>query len=325
VLVIDGGSNDETIRIAKEFGARIIFNPLGHATAAKWIGYTEALGDYVCFVDQDERLVSEFSLSRKLQVFEEYPNAVAALTSGYLFSEDESPVNRYASEFGDPLSLFRDRTPNHHLRRIEVVRERFRSFTDPNLSCTIFDIGSESRPTLLEIGAAGGAIARRRILNLLAGRMKLDANSLPMLLTILGTFTKGTQAFILTNDPVSHKTASTWGQVFSKVRWRVSNATEDAQQIADSGFTGRVRFERLYTTNRRSKHWFKPLYFVLYVICFVPVFADSLFLAISRKRPSYMMNVLLAYYVIFTAFTLHARRVLRIAPRIRRYDGTPVS
>jgi len=325
VLVIDGGSNDETIRIAKEFGARIIHNPLGHAIAAKYIGFSEALGDYVCFLDQDESLVSEFSLSRKLQVFEEYPNTVAALTSGYLFSEGESTVNQYASEFGDPLSLFRYRTPNHHLRRIQVVRERFRAFTDPNLSFTIFELGSESQPTLLEIVAAGGVIARRRVLDICSGRMELDANSLPVLLTILATISKGTQAFILANDPIRHKSVSTWRQVFHKVRWRVSNATEDAQQISASGFRGRVRLEKLYTSNSRSKHRFNPIYFVLYVILFVPVFVDSLFLAISRNRPSYLVNVFLAYYVVYTAIKLYARRMLRIAPRIRRYDGTSIS
>lgn len=325
LIVIDGGSTDDTVKIAQEFGARILHNSLGHAISAKYIGFTKASGDFVCFIDQDESLVSETSLARKLQIFYAYPNTVAGLTSGYLFSKNESTANQYASEFGDPLSLFRYRTPNQHIKRVKVVRDRFRSSTNSDLGCTVFELGSESRPTLLEIVAVGGVVARRRVIDLCSNRIEMNANSLPILLTILPTVSTGNQAFILSNDPIRHKSVSTWSQVFKKVRWRVSNATEDRQQLGASGIRGRMRFEKLYGVQRRSRTWFSPLFFVFYVLLFLPVVVDSLSLAFSRRRFAYIMNIFLAYYVVYISFTLRVKKLLRMQSVIRRYDGSAIS
>ena len=325
ILVIDGGSTDSSTRIAKEFGARVLHNPLGHAIAAKYLGFSQAKSEFVCFLDQDERLVSEFSLSRKLQIFFSWPNTVAALTSGYEFGDTDSTSNRYASEFGDPFSLFRYRTPNQNPKRVEVVQKRFLAVKVSEMGFTLFDLGSEKRPTLLEVVATGGVIARRRVLDLCSGSIELNANSLPLLLTLLPSLSPKVQAFIVSDDPIHHKTASTWKQVFKKIRWRVSNATEDAQGIGGSGFRGRTRLEKLYLSSRPSELRYTPLAFLLYVLLFFPIFVDSLQLALSRRRFSYFMNVVLGYYVVYISIALFMKKVFRLPSKIRRYDGTTFS
>jgi glycosyltransferase involved in cell wall biosynthesis len=325
VLVIDGGSSDNSVQIALEFGARVIQNTLGHAISAKHIGFLQAKSNFICFLDQDESLMSEFSLARKLQIFRSYPNAVAALTSGYEVSKSESTANQYASEFGDPLNLFRYRTPNKNGSRLSAVERRFRSSKSINEDYLVFDLGTETRPTLLEVVATGGVIARKRVLDLDKIPLERDANSLPVLLSILPTVAFGMQAFILANDPIQHKSASTWKQVFAKVRWRVSNATEDAQGIGESGFRGRNRLEKTYATSFVINSLFSQLVFVFYVLSFLPIFIDSLCLAISRKRPLYLMNVALGYFVVYTAVTLMLKKIFRMGPKPRRYDGTSIS
>ncbi len=68
VLVIDSGSNDKTVSIAKEKKA-IIFEELSNNFAAKRnLGLKKASGDWVFYVDADERVSDELVASIKHQV-----------------------------------------------------------------------------------------------------------------------------------------------------------------------------------------------------------------------------------------------------------------
>jgi glycosyltransferase involved in cell wall biosynthesis len=62
VIVVDGGSTDETLTVAREFGARVVHNPrrteLGFG-AGKDIGLKASKGEYVSFVDADNILIGK--------------------------------------------------------------------------------------------------------------------------------------------------------------------------------------------------------------------------------------------------------------------------
>ena len=55
VLVVDNYSEDETRQIAEKFGAKIIFHR-GTQSAARNAGLAQAKGDYILFLDSDQRL-----------------------------------------------------------------------------------------------------------------------------------------------------------------------------------------------------------------------------------------------------------------------------
>jgi len=55
VLVVDNYSDDDTRRIAKSFGAKVILHR-GNQSAARNVGLANSRGDYVLFLDSDQQL-----------------------------------------------------------------------------------------------------------------------------------------------------------------------------------------------------------------------------------------------------------------------------
>ncbi|MHB8510919.1 MAG: glycosyltransferase family 2 protein [Actinomycetota bacterium] len=62
VLVVDGGSTDRTIEIAKHAGARIAERPFDDFARQRTFGLEQAHGEWVLFVDADERVTPELQL-----------------------------------------------------------------------------------------------------------------------------------------------------------------------------------------------------------------------------------------------------------------------
>lgn len=62
IVVVDTGSSDRTVEIACEHGARVLHHPWGdHFAEARNRGLAAAVGDFVLYLDADERLDAESS------------------------------------------------------------------------------------------------------------------------------------------------------------------------------------------------------------------------------------------------------------------------
>ena len=68
VIIVDGYSRDSTVKKAREFPVRVIYNPKVHAAAARNLGIEAANGEIIAFTDSDcvpemtwlERIYSHF-------------------------------------------------------------------------------------------------------------------------------------------------------------------------------------------------------------------------------------------------------------------------
>ncbi len=62
IIVVDDGSTDKTLNIAKQFGAKIYKRPLdGDFAAQRNFGLAQAKGDWVLFIDADEQVPQDLS------------------------------------------------------------------------------------------------------------------------------------------------------------------------------------------------------------------------------------------------------------------------
>ena len=108
VLVVDGGSEDQTRDIAMSYGARLLDNSECTAEAGKVIGARCASHEVLAFVDSDNELIGKDWLTRMTAPFSD--GAIVASES--LFWDVTSPrlstVDRYCALTGvnDPLCLF---------------------------------------------------------------------------------------------------------------------------------------------------------------------------------------------------------------------------
>jgi glycosyltransferase involved in cell wall biosynthesis len=115
ILVIDGGSEDNTRNIALQYGAKVIDNPQKLPEPAKIIGLKAAQGKYVQIMDSDEVISNDHILSMRYSVLEKY-DSLKVLTGGYqnpVYTDmmqtgmsDMGACSEYINKVGDPFTCF---------------------------------------------------------------------------------------------------------------------------------------------------------------------------------------------------------------------------
>jgi glycosyltransferase involved in cell wall biosynthesis len=174
LLVIDNGTPDSkpVDLFAGSLPVRLVHEPLAGLSNARNRAVAEALGDYICWVD-DDVIVDRFWLKTYIAAFERHPEA--SVFGGRIVARLEEPVPRWIRasrdswqvkcmfaelDFADagPVLLDRLNTPwgaNYAIRRIE--QEKFRYDPDLGLSPDHNRAGEESDLIcrLLAGGASG--------------------------------------------------------------------------------------------------------------------------------------------------------------------------
>lgn len=321
ILAIDGGSKDRTIEIAEELGCKVILNPDGNAIAAKSIGFEKASSRYICYLDHDEKLIDKNSIQNKIKIFQNTPNVVAVLTSGYLLSSQEPASNWYGSEFGDPFSRFRYRFPNSYPRRAVAFKARFNTVTTYQNGFSAV-IGTETSPVLIELVATASFIDASYFGREFEKDLK-QSNSIPHLYSLAASKKNisPVEIFMCVEDPILHNTADNWSYIFNKIRWRVNNAASPKMGVGPSGWSGRKLLEK-QSTSLKGKYFFTEVGFVVYVLTVVPLLLDTLHLVISRKKLGYSMHFVLSWYVVFLGISRKINVLLKRPIRQLRYDGS---
>lgn len=127
VIVVDNGSSDDTVEIARAFGCRLLFEAERGATAARQRGFDAAHGEIIASTDADTVVPPNWLLLIE-QSFREDPNQVGVY--GPIFFRDGDGVD-YAVLYEHMFAWFL-RT-NHALRRphfcgpnFAVKRDAFR-------------------------------------------------------------------------------------------------------------------------------------------------------------------------------------------------------
>lgn len=119
IILGDGGSTDQTLEIAKKYGARVIPVPKDkqHAEYNRGVAFNEARGELVLILDHDNYLPYPGWLKDMVLPLLENPGMVATETCYYEYRPEDDLVDRYLSLIGisDPLPFFMgksDRLPH---------------------------------------------------------------------------------------------------------------------------------------------------------------------------------------------------------------------
>ena len=107
ILIIDGGSTDNTIDIAKKYNSIILNNPLKTAEAGKAVGIRHASGKYTCLIDSDNILPKNNWLSQMLIPLEDDEKIIGSEPIEFTYRPKSGLVERYSALIGanDPYAF----------------------------------------------------------------------------------------------------------------------------------------------------------------------------------------------------------------------------
>lgn len=102
IMIVDGGSTDDTVLIAKKYGVRVLRNPEKQAEIGKKIGLLNARGEYFMLIDCDMDLVGEQWFERLLQPLLDDPSIVGSWPK-YKALQSDTLLNKFITV--NPLQL----------------------------------------------------------------------------------------------------------------------------------------------------------------------------------------------------------------------------
>lgn len=162
LFVIDGGSTDGTIELAKKYTKRVIVAEQYkyEAEARRALGLLNAKNDIVIYIDSDNFILINDWLKQMIFPFLDNPKIIASETLRYSYVKEASILNRYFGLFGcaDPVV--------YYLNRVDRLSWAFDKW---NMSGDAEDCGSYylvkfNKDTLSTVGCNGFAIRRKVLL-----------------------------------------------------------------------------------------------------------------------------------------------------------------
>jgi glycosyltransferase involved in cell wall biosynthesis len=119
VLIIDDCSTDKTLDIAGNFPVQVITNGAKDCEVGKALGINQASGDFLLFMDADNRLVDKNWLGKAVRLLLNDPEIVRVQSWKFTYSRDAGVANRYHALWGntDPLVYYLQR--QDHVRQYD--------------------------------------------------------------------------------------------------------------------------------------------------------------------------------------------------------------
>jgi len=107
IIISDGGSTDETLKIAKKYHCRIVNNRLKTAEAGKAVGLKQARGTFVALIDSDNILPSTYWLKKMLLPFSD-SDIIGSEPIKFTYRKKAGYIERYSALIGanDPYAWF---------------------------------------------------------------------------------------------------------------------------------------------------------------------------------------------------------------------------
>lgn len=290
ILVIDGGSTDNTRKIALQYGAVVLDNPRRLPEPAKLIGIRRASGRYVVEQDTDEELLNPNQLEKRLDFFSEHPNVKCLVCDRQFPGPGGGLAAQYICACGDPFTQF-------VYRRKDGVAQTFWSssaYSTPEGIELRFQPGDP-----VPIGDGGTTMFDIEWVKQQFPRQWNDIRFVCSLASHV--IAKTGCCGCLTGDDIRHHVKAGFRGYLSKLRFRVVNNLFHKQE---SGFSARAAGTANIRFARR-KYWF-----IVYAATVVGPLADSIRMAIQYRDPSMLLHFVYVYYVcLYIPYCLIAGRL----------------
>lgn len=285
IIIVDGGSKDRTLEIAKKYTQSIIsVDPAKqNAEYNKCIGIHRAKGELLFFIDHDNVLPTALVLRHMVQPLLDYPAVVGAETLRYHYDPNASLLDRYFALFGagDPLAWYLGKAD-----RLSFLYDRY------NLAGQARDMGayylvtfsSDRIPTL----GANGFVVRRA---LLMKNAKVDPQHFYHIDVNVDLIRKGYNTYAFIKDSILHLTG--YNNIINFFRRRMLFMGQ--YYISETGIMKKKN--RRYSVYE-SRDTIKLFWFILISLTLVVPFIDSMRGYKKIKDIAWFLHPMLCFFLV---------------------------
>jgi len=261
LYISDGGSTDNTLKIAKLHKAKILKNPLKTAEAGKAVGLKNSKSKYISFIDSDNILPHKNWLSQMLLPFKD-PQIIGSEPISFTYRKNSGYIERYSALLGanDPYAYF---TGNYD--RYSYLSNKWTGLKintkDKKSYLKLKFVDSGLLPTI----GANGTVYRRNFLN------KLDIKNylfdIDLISQYLNKYPKSSIYFAKTSNSIIHTYCeSSFKKFIQKQKRRVKDLLQHQN-------------DRQYIWNKNQFSLINllknNLSFALYSLLIIPALFDS--------------------------------------------------
>ena len=309
ILVIDGGSKDNTLAIAKKYPCKIIINRKTEIIYAKHIGFLKSKGKYLMYLDSDEILENSNSIQLKLEAFKSSPKIKAIVPSCYKTAKNMQPINYYINEFGDPFTFFIYRESKDYKFLIRDFSRKYRVISEDNV-CIVFSFHESNSLPLIELWA-GGCLFDLSYVKEEFPQIKNNPVLISHIFYLLNN--KKTLFAFTKNDNTIHYSCENIQKYLKKISSRVKNNIFQTK-MGKSGYVGRENFGPFMFK-------IKKLLFIPYSFLIIPPTIDAVLLTIKRKRILYFIHLPLCVYASILIIYYLFLNIFKFNPKIKSYGN----
>ncbi len=277
ILVIDGGSTDATLEIAKKYGAVILQNPHRLPEPAKWIGLQQAQGKYAMWQDSDEELLAPDQLEKRLIFLDQHPEVKCMVCDEQFPGPNCGVAARYLCVCGDPFTQFIYRRKNG------VVATFAKSIVKQSQEGCLFHFAPGDP---VPIGDGGTSMFD---LDWIKRAFPGEWDSQSFACSIFSRVCNATgYCGCIPGDNIRHHARARFFTYLSKLKFRVVNNLFHPEE---SGYAARTTGGQNAALRKRRK------WFILYALTLLwPVF-DSVRMAVQCRDASMLLHFVYVYDV----------------------------
>ncbi len=275
ILVIDGGSTDRTIQIAKSYGAVVLENPQKVPEAAKRIGFSYAHGEYIIMQDSDEVWCSEDQLMNRMNFFAENRDVYCLITDKLIPGKGCGLSCAYLNIVSDPFCYI------IYQNKYSCVKQNREYLYKKAESGYVYQYSEDDITPIGDGGCTMINIQKAR--ELYGERVQTQEFAASIFMQMVNATHK---VGIIPDDNIIHYSTAAFGAYLRKLRFKIHTNLSD---IEKSGYSSKARYSKNLRNRKRI--------FLLYSLSVVGPVLDSVRLAVIYKRPSLLLHFVYTYYV----------------------------
>ena len=279
ILVIDGGSTDNTVNIAKKYGAVVLDNPDKIPETAKRIGFSYAHGEYIVMQDSDEVWHRKNQLAKRLQFFAKNPDVFCLVTDKLVPGRGCGLSCAYLNMVADPFSyiIYQKKYSTAQQNKKYLIRES-----------EYGNVYQYKMEDIAPIGDGGCTMINLKKAKAIYGdKVTSQEFATSIFIQMINATHK---VGIIPDDNITHYSTASFRSFLKKLRFRIHINLNDVEK---SGYESRARYCK--------KLQYRKLLFVFYALSVVGPVWDSVRLSVQYGRPSFLLHFVYTYYVCVVA------------------------